>query len=101
MCGDAEEEAGCNDARNPPGPTKEDKKDCATSVSMPTYAGPEQRFCPAGVYTYSDEDADGKQELLVGAQNCLHCKTCDIKMPEEYVEWRVPEGGGGPLYTSL
>jgi electron-transferring-flavoprotein dehydrogenase len=77
------------------------KENLPSSVSMPKYAGPEQRFCPAGVYNYSDADEGGEQELQIGAQNCLHCKTCDIKMPEEYIEWNCPEGGGGPLYTSL
>jgi electron-transferring-flavoprotein dehydrogenase len=80
---------------------KPGKEKCASSVSLKTYDGPEQRFCPAGVYTYSEEDENNQQQLQIGAQNCLHCKTCDIKMPEEYVEWCVPEGGGGPLYTSL
>lgn len=61
------------------------------AVSLQVFAGPEQRFCPAKVYAY---DEHGKLEI--NAQNCLHCKACSIKMPSEYIDWTVPEGGGGP-----
>ena len=80
---------------------KEGMEGKASSVSMPTFAGPEQRFCPAGVYGYTEADASGARELTISAQNCLHCKTCDIKTPEGYIRWTVPEGGGGPNYTDL
>lgn len=69
-------------------------------VSYPIYDGPEQRFCPAKVYEYAVAD-DGKASLVRNAQNCLHCKACDIKMPQEYVHWTVPEGGGGPAYSGM
>lgn len=72
-----------------------------SSVSIKEYAGPEQRFCPAGVYEYTEADAAGNRSLIINAQNCLHCKTCSIKCPHEYIKWTVPEGGGGPKYTIM
>lgn len=69
-------------------------------VSISKYAGPEQRFCPAKVYEYAD-DENGKPQLVINASNCLHCKMCSIKMPNEYIRWTVPEGGGGPAYEKM
>ncbi|GBG30209.1 Electron transfer flavoprotein-ubiquinone oxidoreductase, mitochondrial [Hondaea fermentalgiana] len=77
-------------------PEKKDMPDESISV----YAGPEQRFCPAKVYEYED-DANGKPQLVINASNCLHCKMCSIKMPDEYIRWTVPEGGGGPAYEKM
>ena len=64
--------------------------------SVKIYAAPETRFCPARVYEYPD----GKN-LQINAQNCIHCKCCSIKAPNEFIEWTVPEGGGGPQYSSM
>lgn len=71
----------------------------AVEVNFNTYAGPEARFCPAGVYEFPE--TDGKPELRINAQNCVHCKTCDIKDPSMNITWLSPEGGGGPNYANM
>jgi len=70
-------------------------------VSYPLYGGPESKFCPAKVYEYITDDDGQNPRLQINAQNCLHCKTCSIKTPEEYIKWTVPEGGGGPAYSGM
>ena len=76
-------------------------KDAAVpvSVNLTDYDGPEQRFCPAGVYEFIEEA--GTKQLQINAQNCVHCKTCDIKDPTQNINWVVPEGGGGPNYPNM
>ncbi|WP_250511471.1 electron transfer flavoprotein-ubiquinone oxidoreductase [Caballeronia sp. GACF4] len=70
------------------------------SINLGKYDGPEARFCPAGVYEYREVEG-GAAALVINAQNCVHCKTCDIKDPTQNIVWVTPEGGGGPNYPNM
>jgi electron-transferring-flavoprotein dehydrogenase len=70
------------------------------NVNLARFAGPESRYCPAGVYEFVKND-DGGERLQINAQNCVHCKTCDIKDPTQNIVWVTPEGGGGPNYAGM
>jgi len=69
-------------------------------LEWPKYKGVENRFCPAGVYEYpEDESKELGVRFQINSQNCIHCKTCDIKVPDQDITWTTPQGGEGPKYT--
>jgi electron-transferring-flavoprotein dehydrogenase len=74
--------------------------DVPVNINLAKFAGPESRYCPAGVYEFIKSDS-GADKLQINAQNCVHCKTCDIKDPTQNIVWVTPEGGGGPNYAGM
>jgi len=88
-----------NHAENQPSHLTLKNDSVPVDINLKIYSGPEQRYCPAGVYEYIE--TDGKPRLQINAQNCVHCKTCDIKDPGQNIIWVTPEGGGGPNYSAM
>jgi len=86
-------------AENQPSHLKLRDPQVPINVNMPEWAEPAQRYCPAAVYEVIEQD--GRKKFQINAQNCVHCKTCDIKDPSQNIDWTVPEGGGGPNYPAM
>ncbi len=91
--------SGVNHAENQPCHLKLADEDIPIQVNLAQFDAPEQRYCPAGVYEIVDEAQEPR--LQINAQNCIHCKTCDIKDPKQNIQWVPPEGGGGPNYSEM
>ena len=89
-----------HEENQPPHLTLTDKT-IPVSVNLAEYDSPEQRYCPAGVYEIVADGDGSNPQLQINAQNCVHCKTCDIKDPTQNINWVVPEGGGGPNYPNM
>jgi electron-transferring-flavoprotein dehydrogenase len=90
-----------NHEENQPSHLTLKNSDIPISTNLALYDAPEQRYCPAGVYEIVREADGGNPRLQINAQNCVHCKTCDIKDPTQNINWVVPEGGGGPNYPNM
>ncbi|MDR2924385.1 MAG: electron transfer flavoprotein-ubiquinone oxidoreductase [Azoarcus sp.] len=90
-----------NHAEDQPCHLRLNNPEVAISVNLEVYDSPEQRYCPAGVYEIVNDGENGKPRLQINAQNCLHCKTCDIKDPTQNIDWVTPQGGEGPIYQGL
>ena len=92
-----------NHEENQPAHLKLKDASVPVDINLARYAGPESRYCPAGVYEFVPDEAKGgsAQRLQINAQNCVHCKTCDIKDPTQNIVWVTPEGGGGPNYSGM
>ena len=90
-----------NHEENQPCHLKLKNPEAAISVNLEVYDSPEVRYCPAGVYEIVNDGENGKPRLQINGQNCLHCKTCDIKDPMQNIEWVTPQGGEGPIYQGM
>ena len=92
-----------NHAENQPAHLTLKDASVPVNINLAKFAGPESRYCPAGVYEFVPDEAKGgnAQRLQINAQNCVHCKTCDIKDPTQNIVWVTPEGGGGPNYAGM
>ena len=90
-----------NHEEDQPAHLKLKKPDVPVSFTLPMYDEPAQRYCPAGVYEIVRDGNGANPRFQINAQNCVHCKTCDIKDPKQNIVWTVPEGGGGPNYPNM
>ncbi|WP_245228515.1 electron transfer flavoprotein-ubiquinone oxidoreductase [Pontixanthobacter sp. CEM42] len=90
-----------NHAEDQPVHLKVADLDLQKQSELGVYAGPSTRYCPAGVYEWLEDESDGSMKFQINSQNCVHCKTCDIKDPNQNINWTTPEGGGGPNYPNM
>ncbi|CAG8637617.1 987_t:CDS:2, partial [Paraglomus occultum] len=92
--------SGTNHTENQPVHLRVRDKKIPVERNLKIFGGPEGRFCPAGVYEFVDDEANqGEKRLQINSQNCVHCKTCDIKDVSQNIDWVTPEGGNGPAYS--
>ena len=89
-----------NHAENQPNHLKVCDRELQRESELEVYGGPSTRYCPAGVYEWIEEEGQ-EPKFQINSQNCIHCKTCDIKDPNQNIEWTTPEGGGGPNYPNM
>ena len=92
---------GTNHEENQPVHLKLKDQDLPINFNLEEYDEPAQRYCPAGVYEIQKDNTGFNPKFVINAQNCIHCKTCDIKEPSQNINWVTPEGGGGPNYTNM
>jgi electron-transferring-flavoprotein dehydrogenase len=90
-----------NHAEDQPVHLKVQDMELQKASELGIYAGPSNRYCPAGVYEWLEDEDSGEMKFQINSQNCVHCKTCDIKDPNQNIEWTTPEGGGGPNYPNM
>ncbi|UVI39000.1 electron transfer flavoprotein-ubiquinone oxidoreductase [Qipengyuania spongiae] len=90
-----------NHAEDQPCHLKVKDWDLQKRSELEVFAGPSTRYCPAGVYEWVEQEGTGEMNFVINSQNCVHCKTCDIKDPNQNIEWTTPEGGGGPNYPNM
>ncbi len=90
-----------NHAEDQPNHLKVEDMELQKASELGVYAGPSQRYCPAGVYEWLEDEDTGAMRFQINSQNCVHCKTCDIKDPNQNITWTTPEGGGGPNYPNM
>ena len=93
--------ANTNHAETQPAHLKLKDPDIPVQVNLPKYAGLSQRYCPAGVYEFVKDESTGEDRFVINFQNCVHCKTCDIKDPTQNIVWTTPQGGDGPNYPNM
>ena len=90
-----------NHAEDQPNHLKVKDWDLQKQSELAVYGGPSARYCPAGVYEWLEDEDTGAMKFQINSQNCVHCKTCDIKDPNQNINWTTPEGGGGPNYPNM